>query len=81
MLWLEKSLKAFCSASTILEFPQNQWNLITIKPPEGGLRRKSFVMCEQIKSMSRDRLERSPGEVRRETMMKVQEIVQVILDS
>ena len=53
---------------------------VPVEPPEGGLRRKSFVMCEQIKSMSKDRLQRSLGEVRRETMIKVQEIVQVLLD-
>jgi mRNA interferase MazF len=52
---------------------------VPLEPTEGGLRRKSFVMCEQIKSMSKDRLKRSLGEVQRETMIDVQEVVRILL--
>ena len=52
---------------------------VPVEPPEGGLRRTSFIMCEQIKSMSKDRLERSLGEVRPETMIKVEDIVRIII--
>ena len=52
---------------------------IPVEPPEGGLERKSFIMCEQIKSMSKGRLERSFGYIRRETMIEVEDIVRILL--
>ncbi|GEM_PF-651017 len=34
---------------------------IPIMPPEGGVRRPSFVMCEQIRILSRERLDQRWG--------------------
>ncbi len=36
---------------------------LRIEPPAGGLRSVSFAMCEQVRSVSRGRLQRRWGEV------------------
>src|SRR5215467_14453064 len=39
-----------------------------IKPPEGGLSRLGFVKCEEIRSLSRERLKRFNGTAPKQTM-------------
>lgn len=45
---------------------------IPIQPPEGGLRDVSFVLCEQVKSLSVSRLHRRLGTVEQSTVERVQ---------
>ncbi len=44
---------------------------VRVQPPEGGLRATSFVMCEQLRALSRRRLLRQWGAVEPETMRAV----------
>ncbi len=44
---------------------------VSVEPPEGGLRERSFAMCEQVRSLSRDRLVEPWGRVRATTMREV----------
>ena len=51
-----------------------------ILPPEGGLKRPSMVLCEAIRSISHDRLERHIGTVSEVTMAAVQDRLRILLN-
>lgn len=53
---------------------------ILIHPPEGGLRDLSFVLCEQVRSLSVTRLHRRLGTVEQSTMEQVQSMVAMFID-
>lgn len=53
---------------------------VNVLSPEGGLKRNSFVMCENIRSISKQRLVRKLGEVTNATMMEVEERLRVLMD-
>ncbi len=44
---------------------------VPIEPPEAGLRERSFAMCEQVRSLSHDRLIEPWGRVRAATLREV----------
>lgn len=44
---------------------------VAIEAPEGGLRERSFAMCEQVRSLSRERLVDVWGRVRPATLREV----------
>jgi mRNA interferase MazF len=52
---------------------------VPIKRPEAGVPEDCFIMCEQVKSVSKDRLINQFGTVSSTTMKKVGEIVGNIL--
>lgn len=49
-------------------------------PPEGGLNVKSFIKCEDIRSISKVRLLSSLGPVSQDTMESVQDRIRILLD-
>lgn len=53
---------------------------LPIHPPEGGVRDVSFALCEQVKSLSVDRLHRRLGTVERATVERVQAMVGLFID-
>lgn len=53
---------------------------VFIKSPEGGLKKDSSLMCEQVKSISSERLVKFLGTVSRVTISKVERIVGDILE-
>lgn len=54
---------------------------VKISPTEGnGLTEDSFIICEQVRCISRVRLVRSLGHVDEETMTAVAERIRLILD-
>ncbi len=55
---------------------------VEVIPPEGGLSRRSFVMCDQIRAISTRRLRtRGPlGTLSPETMSEVADRVKIVLD-
>jgi len=54
---------------------------IAIDPPEGGLRFRSFVICEQIRCLARERLADRPwGTVTPETMQRVETVLRALLE-
>ena len=44
---------------------------VEIKPPDGGLREKSFAMPEQLRALSHERVSKRPGEVRPPTLAEL----------
>lgn len=54
---------------------------ISIDPPEGGVKERSYVLCDAIRSISKDRLTGSAwGKVSPETMERVGEMLRILMD-
>ncbi len=55
---------------------------VEVNPPEGGLTRRSFVMCDQIRSISTQRFvnQRAQGCLSRQTMLEIEDRVKILLD-
>lgn len=52
---------------------------IEVQPPEGGTRQRSFVMCEQIRTISTDRLIKKWGSLSSMTMERVDDTLKIVL--
>ncbi len=53
---------------------------IEVNPPEGGLKRNSTIKCDNIRSVSKERLIEKWGSVSDETMLKVEECIRLLLE-
>ncbi len=53
---------------------------VEVDPPEGGLRRRSFIMCENLRSVSKQRLIRRFGTLTPATMRAVEDRLRILLD-
>lgn len=53
---------------------------IRIDPPEGGVRETSFVKCEDVRSVSTERLVKRWGEVSAQTLLRVGDRLLILLD-
>jgi mRNA interferase MazF len=53
---------------------------VAIDPTEGGLKVKSFAMCEAIRSISTERLVRRRGAVSDDTLDQVADRIRLLLD-
>jgi mRNA interferase MazF len=52
---------------------------VTVSPPEGGLSTASYIIGEQVRTVSTDRLVKPLGMVSPSTMAKVSGVVRVLL--
>ena len=52
---------------------------VEVHPPEGGLGMKSFIKCEDIRSISRERLSKRIGMVSGETLALVEDRLRILL--
>lgn len=52
---------------------------VEINPPEGGIRMKSFILCDHLRSISKNRLGNCWGKVSNETIEEVEKRVKVLL--
>ena len=52
---------------------------VSITPPEGGVKMPSYVKCEDIRSVSKQRLTKLLGNVSAETMREVEDRLAVLL--
>jgi mRNA interferase MazF len=52
---------------------------VSIEPPEGNLKIKSFIKCEDVRSVSTERLIKKLGEVSSETLQKVEERLRLLI--
>ena len=52
---------------------------IEIKPQEGGLDRISYIMCDQIRTISKDRLDQKLGRVNPNTLRTVEDRLKILL--
>ncbi len=52
---------------------------VAIQPPEGGVRTRSIIQCDHIRSISRQRLSECWGRVSSDTMEAVAERLRIVL--
>ncbi|MGO8792330.1 MAG: type II toxin-antitoxin system PemK/MazF family toxin [Terriglobia bacterium] len=55
-----------------------RWH-VPIKPPEGGLVAESFIQCENVRSVSKQRVKRLRGRVSENTLQQVEDRVRILL--
>lgn len=53
---------------------------VPLRPPEGGVRRPSYIKCEDVRSVSRERLVVPWGSVTAATMRAVEDRLRILLD-
>ena len=53
---------------------------VPLAPPEGGTREQSFIKCEDIRSISKQRLKTRWGKVSGETLAAVEDRVRILLN-
>ena len=53
---------------------------IEIEPPEGGVKTRSYIKCEDVRSVSKDRLLSLWGTVSPKTMDEVKDRLRILLD-
>ncbi len=53
---------------------------VAISPQEGGVSKKSFIKCEDMRSVSTERLSKCLGAVSLETLKAVEERLKILLD-
>ncbi len=59
---------------------KNQPIHVPVKPPEGGLSTISFIKCDDIRSVSKQRLKQFYGTVSAQTMAEVEKRIRILLD-
>lgn len=53
---------------------------VEVAPPEGGLKETSFIKCEDIRSLSPDRLIACSGSISADIISKVEDRLKILLD-
>ncbi len=54
---------------------------VAVDPPEGGLTARSFILCDAIRSISKERLGPRPwGVVTPQTMARIEDCLRLLLD-
>ena len=53
---------------------------VEINPPEGGLKVRSFIKCEDVRSISTDRLIKALGSVKTPTLNQVEQRLRLLLN-
>jgi mRNA interferase MazF len=53
---------------------------VSVDPPEGGVDRRSFIKCEDVRSISEQRLVRRFGVVSPDTLSLVADRLRIVLD-
>jgi len=52
---------------------------VEIKPPEGGLKMKSFIKCEDIRSIAKERLTEKIGAITEKTFQDIEDRLRILL--
>jgi mRNA interferase MazF len=52
---------------------------VKVTPPEGNLNKQSFIKCEDIRSISKIRLEKPIGKVLNNTLSQVEDRLEILL--
>lgn len=53
---------------------------VPVEPPDGGVRARSVVLCDQVRTVSRERLTTRLGVIRRSSLEAVEERLRILLD-
>jgi mRNA interferase MazF len=59
--------------------PKQVRSHVPVEPPEAGLKRRSFIKCEDIRSVSKQRLGKRWGVVSAQTLRAVEDRIRVLL--
>jgi mRNA interferase MazF len=52
---------------------------VAISPPDGGLRYRSFALCDMVRSISHDRLQFFMGRLERDTLDEIADRIRIML--
>jgi mRNA interferase MazF len=52
---------------------------VPVSPPEGGLSGESFIQCESVRSVSKQRLRRLRGRIAGSTLQEVEDRLRILL--
>lgn len=52
---------------------------VEVNPPEGALKVQSFIKCEDVRSISTERLEKCLGSITSETMSAVEDRLRILM--
>ncbi len=52
---------------------------VQVSPPEAGLKKPSFVKCEDVRSLSKERFSRRRGRASTQTMAAIEDRVRILL--
>jgi mRNA interferase MazF len=63
----------------ITRTPRGIASHVRVDPPEGGLKATSFIKCEDIRSISKQRLESRWGKVSTRTMAAVEDRLRILM--
>lgn len=55
-----------------------RWH-VSVAPPQGGLNSESFIQCENVRSVSKQRLKRRRGRVSPPVMQQVEDRLRILL--
>ena len=53
---------------------------VEVNPPEGGLKGKSFIKCEDVRSVAKERLSQQLGSVSQATLAAVEDRLRILLN-
>ena len=53
---------------------------VRVKPPEGGLKKESYIMSEAIRSVAKSRLSRKLGQVSGRTILEAEDCLRILLN-
>ncbi len=59
--------------------PRNIPSHLKVNPPEGGVKKTSYIKCDQIRTISKDRLIKKLGIVSSGIMAEIEEVLRTIL--
>jgi len=52
---------------------------VELRPPEGGVKVKSYIKCEDVRSVAKERLSRRWGELSRSTREAIEDRLRILL--
>lgn len=52
---------------------------VPVEPPEGGLKNTSYVLCEAVRSISKERLQQRWGKVSAATLQEVEDRLRILM--
>jgi mRNA interferase MazF len=55
-----------------------RWH-VPVQPPEGGLTAESFIQCENVRSVSKQRIKRLRGHISEGTLLEVEDRLRILL--
>jgi len=78
--WLGASPSELVIALAITSRERGMPSHVRVEPPEGGLRLVSFIKCEDIRSVSKQRLGTRLGSISESTIAQVEIVLRTLLE-